>query len=79
MEAEDLVVLADALPGQPLEPVREPLVERRPEFLGCRSIRGLTDEDVTEAERRLVDELGLRRADELLLNKRFERVAHGTW
>jgi hypothetical protein len=79
MEAEDLVVLADALPGQPLEPVREPLVERRPEFLGCRSIRGLTDEDVTEAERRLVDELGLRRPDELLLNKRFEPVAHGTW
>ena len=52
--AEDLLVLADALAGEPLEPVGELLVQRGAELLGGRPVGRLADEDVLEAKRDLV-------------------------
>src|SRR5262249_17226678 len=47
--AEDLVVLADAVSGKPLQPVCETFMERGAQLLRGRVVRGLAHEDVLEA------------------------------
>ena len=76
MVAEDLVELEGRLSAAALlEPTREPLVELCAERLRHRSVRDLTDEDVTEAVRIVAGgERALRQISSLRIEGREVRV-----
>ena len=72
VEADDLVVLVAAL----LEPDREPLVKLGARLLEQGAVRGVADERVTEAERRVVGR-ARRGRDQLLAAQRVEVLVEG--
>jgi hypothetical protein len=72
---EDLLLFLDAVAGDPLEPIGEPLVQLSPQLLRHRLVRLVADQQVAEAERLLTGQRAVLGTDQLLAHERHQRRA----